>query len=71
MTATEELLKLSLIYRTLINDIEEVAGVSFPSTAKHQMTELVNSAVGQALAVYTLRCAECDKPIDPICDECV
>lgn len=69
-TPTEELLKLSIIYRRLINTIEEVAGATFTAEQKHQMVELVNESVGVALNHYVARCRKCDRTIELICNEC-
>ena len=65
-----ELLKLSIIYRTLIDDIEGIAGGSFSATEKHRMVQVVSDAMGEAVCAYVARCEKCDRGIQLICTEC-
>lgn len=69
-TNTEELLKLSIIYRTLINDIEMISGANFDPTQKHRMMQVVSDGMGEAIMVYVARCEKCDSQIDLVCDHC-
>ena len=69
-TNVGELLKLSIIYRTLIDDIEEIAGVSFSATEKHRMIQVVSDAMGEAVCVWAAKCEKCDRGIQLICTEC-
>lgn len=71
--STEDLLHLSLIYRNLVDDIERIAmggTAKFSAAEKSKMVTLISEAMGKAVEVFTLRCSECDAPIDPICDDC-
>ena len=69
-TNVAELLKLSIIYRTLIDNIEAIAGVSFSATEKHRMIQVVSDAMGEAVCAYVARCENCDRGIQLICTEC-
>lgn len=70
MTQTEELLKLSIIYRRLIGDIASVAGVDFSPDHKHRMMQVVSDCMAEAIMVYVARCCQCDSPIELVCDNC-
>lgn len=70
MTQTEELLKLSIIYRTLINDIEMISGANFDPTQKHRMTQVISDGMGEAIMIYVARCSRCDSRIELVCAEC-
>ena len=49
MNETEQLLKLSVLYANLLQDLEDLAGAKFPSI--HQAMQLVDDAVEQACLV--------------------
>lgn len=49
MTETEQLLKLSVIYTGLLQELEELSGAQFPSI--HQAIQLVDDAVERACIV--------------------
>lgn len=70
MTQTEELLKLSIIYRRLIDEIVAIGGIDFTPEQKHRMMQVVSDAVGEAVNAFTARCSRCDAPIELVCDAC-
>lgn len=72
MTPTDnETLKLSRIYRSTVNDIEDIVGVAINHDDEQRLIEVLGETVGAAMAVVSQHCPVCDSSaIKIVCADC-
>lgn len=75
MTQTEELLRLSITYRRLIDDMEALVVGDWSESEKLKLLWLLDETVGQVVKEtveeFTQRCPSCDSENTTIvCDDC-
>ena len=65
-----EQMRLSIIYMHLLDDIADIAEVSFSPEHKQRMLQVISDSISEAINVWVARCEKCDRGIQLICTEC-